>query len=58
MLDERDALREGLTIDQAATTIFTIGHPDIYRTLVLDGDWGDRQWAAWARATLEAALIR
>lgn len=58
MLDERDALREGLTIDQAATTIFTIGHPDIYRTLVLDGDWCDRQWAAWARATLEAALIK
>ena len=58
MLDERDALREGLTIDQAATTIFTIGHPDIYRTLVLNGEWGDRRWAAWARATLEAALIK
>ena len=58
MLDERDALRDGLTIDQAATTIFTIGHPDIYRTLVLDGDWYDRQWAEWARATLEAALIK
>jgi AcrR family transcriptional regulator len=58
LLDQRGALRDGLTIDQAATTIFTIGHPDIYRTLVLDGDWDDRQWTAWARATLEAALIK
>jgi AcrR family transcriptional regulator len=58
LLDQRGALRDGLTIDQAASTIFTIGHPDIYRTLVLDGDWDDRQWAAWTRATLEAALIK
>jgi hypothetical protein len=58
LLDQRGALRDGLTIDQAASTIFAIGHPDIYRTLVLDGDWDDRQWAAWTRATLEAALIK
>jgi AcrR family transcriptional regulator len=58
LLDQRQALRDGLTIDQAATTIFTIGHPDIYRTLVLDGGWDDRQWATWARATLVAALIK
>jgi hypothetical protein len=58
LLDQRDALRDGLTIDQAATTIFAIGHPETYRTLVLDGDWDDHHWAAWARATLQAALIK
>jgi hypothetical protein len=58
LLDQRGALRDGLTIDQAATTIFAIGHPETYRTLVLDGDWDDHHWAAWARATLQAALIK
>jgi len=58
LIDQCGALRDGLTIDQAASTIFAIGHPDIYRTLVLDGNWDDRNWAAWARATLQAALIK
>jgi AcrR family transcriptional regulator len=58
LLDRRGALRDGLTIDQAAAAIFAIGHPETYRTLVLDGDWDDHHWAAWARATLQAALIR
>jgi AcrR family transcriptional regulator len=58
LLEQRGALRDGLTIDQAAAAIFTIGHPETYRTLVLDGDWDDRRWAAWARTMLEAALIK
>jgi AcrR family transcriptional regulator len=58
LLAERGALRTGLTVDQAAATIFAIGHPETHRTLVLDGDWDDRLWSAWARATLEAALIK
>lgn len=58
LLAQRGALRDGLTIDQAAATIFTIGHPDTYRTLVLDGNWDDQQWAAWARTALQAALIK
>ncbi len=55
-LDQHGALRDGLTIDQAAAAIFTIGHPETYRTLVLDGNWDDRRWATWAQATLETAL--
>jgi AcrR family transcriptional regulator len=58
LIDQRGALRDGLTIDQAAATIFTIGHPETYRTLVLDGNWDDHHWGAWARATLQAALIK
>ena len=56
-LAERGALRDGLTIDRAAAAIFAIGHTDAYRALVIDGDWDDDEWAAWARATLEAALL-
>lgn len=57
LLAERGALHPGLTIDQAAATIFAIGHPETYRTLVLDGDWDEGRWASWLRVTLEAALI-
>jgi AcrR family transcriptional regulator len=57
LLARRGALRKGLGIDQAAAAIFAIGHPETYRALVLDGDWDDDRWAAWARAALEAALL-
>ena len=57
LLAERDALHPELTIAQAAATIYAIGHPETYRTLVLEGDWDDDRWAAWARVTLEAALL-
>lgn len=57
-LEERGALRDGLTIDQAAATIFAIGHPESYRALVIDGDWDIDRWVAWGKATLEAALLR
>jgi AcrR family transcriptional regulator len=58
LLDQRGALRDDLTTTQAAAAIFAIGHPETYRTLVLEGQWNDRQWAAWARATLTAALMK
>jgi AcrR family transcriptional regulator len=57
LLADRGALRKGLGIDQAAATIFAIGHPETYRSLVLDGDWDDDRWAGWARAALEAVLL-
>jgi AcrR family transcriptional regulator len=58
LLADRDGLRDGLTLDQAAAAIFAIGHPDTYRTLVLDGDWDDLRWARWAQTTLEGSLLR
>jgi AcrR family transcriptional regulator len=57
LLDDRNALRPGLTIDGAAAAIFAIGHPETYRALVLDGDWDLDAWARWLQATLEAALL-
>jgi AcrR family transcriptional regulator len=57
LLADRKALRPGITIDGAAAAIFAIGHPEIYRGLVLDGDWNDDAWANWLQATLEAALL-
>ncbi len=40
-----------------AATIFAVGHPETYRTLVLDGDWSEDRWARWAQTALETALI-
>lgn len=57
LLAERGALRKDLRIDEAAAAIFAIGHPETYRSLVLDGDWDDDRWAAWAQDALEAALL-
>lgn len=57
LLGERGALLPGLGVGEAAAAIFAIGHPETYRTLVLDGDWDDDRWAAWAQLTLEAALL-
>ncbi len=57
LLAERGALRSGVTIDQAAASIFATGHPEAYRALVVDGDWNDDDWAGWLQATLESALL-
>lgn len=54
---ERGALREGLSIDDAAAVFFATGHPDVYRFLVIEGAWTPERWARWARSTLEAALL-
>lgn len=57
LLADRGALRRGMTIDSAAAAIFAIGHPETYRSLVLDGDWSAKRWASWVQATLEASLL-
>jgi AcrR family transcriptional regulator len=56
-LERRGLLREGLTVRRAAATMFAVGHPEIYRELVLDGPWDDTLWATWARTTLTVALL-
>jgi AcrR family transcriptional regulator len=55
--DERGQLRAGLSIDDAAAVFFATGHPDVYRSLVIEGDWTPERWASWVRSTLEAALL-
>jgi AcrR family transcriptional regulator len=57
LLVGRNALRSGLTVDQAAAAIFAIGHAEAYRALVIDGAWNDDEWASWVQVTLEAALL-
>jgi AcrR family transcriptional regulator len=56
-LSELGALRPGLSPDEAATTIFAVGHPDMYRFLVLEQGWEPERWARWAETALTAALL-
>lgn len=54
---ERGALREGLSLDDAAAIIHATGHPDLYRFLVTEQNWTADHWATWVRSTLEGALL-
>ena len=47
LLAERGALREGLTPEAAAAIIFSLGHPESYRLLVLRSGWSIDRWAGW-----------
>ena len=58
ILGERGALREGLSPDDAAAVIFTLGHPDQYRFLVHELGWPVDRWAEWVRSALVAALLK
>jgi AcrR family transcriptional regulator len=57
LLADRGALRAGLTIDDAAAVYFATGHPEVYRSLVVEGDWTPEHWARWIRSTLELVLL-
>ena len=58
ILEARGALREGVSIEDAAAVIHAVGHPDEFRFLVLEQGWPVERWAAWVRSALEAALLR
>ena len=57
ILDERGALRPGLSRDDAAAAIFAIGNPDTYRFFVSEEGWEPERWAEWVRGRLYAALL-
>ena len=58
LLADRSALRSGISVEQAAATIFAIGHPETYRALVLDGGWTNDTWATWAYEALVGSLLQ
>ena len=46
-LRERGGLRNGMTDEQAAATIWSVGHPNAYRALVIDGGWSHNDYRDW-----------
>ncbi len=50
-------LREGLSVDEAAATVWALASPDMHRMLVDGLGWDIDGYAEWLRRTLEAALL-
>jgi hypothetical protein len=55
-LRERRGLRRGLSDHEAAALIWSVGHPQVYRTLVDDVGWSLDAYRNWLRSALTAAL--
>jgi len=56
-LRDRHALRSGLSDHEAAAAIWALGHPQVYRSLVLELDWSVEAYREWLENTLRAALF-
>jgi AcrR family transcriptional regulator len=56
-LGRRGGLRAGLNPDQAAATIWSLGHPDTYRYLRQRRGWSTRRYRRWLTDQLPAALL-
>ena len=56
-LDRRGGLPAGLNPDQAAATIWSLGHPDTYRYLRQRRGWSVRRYRRWLTHQLSAALL-
>lgn len=55
-LRARGGLRSGLSDDEAGAVIWSIGHPQVYRTLVLDVGWSLLSYRAWLEKSLTLQL--
>jgi AcrR family transcriptional regulator len=56
VLRERRGLRRGLSDHEAAALIWSVGHPQVYRTLVDEVGWPLDAYGNWLRTALTAAL--
>jgi AcrR family transcriptional regulator len=56
VLRERRGLRRGLSDHEAAALIWSVGHPQVYRTLVDDVGWSQQAYRTWLGTALTAAL--
>jgi hypothetical protein len=56
-LRDRGGLHTDLSVEQAAATIWSLGHPDTYHLLVIDQGWPLTAYGAWLERQLSAALL-
>jgi len=55
---DQQALRPGLSVQEAADIIFALVSPEVYGLLTAERGWTPTQWEAWATATLTDAILR
>ena len=53
-----DALRPGLTEDEAADVIFTLLSPEVYLLLTVGRGWPPARWQHWTAGTIALAILR
>jgi AcrR family transcriptional regulator len=56
-LVKKAPLRKGVTKPQAADVLYVLTGPDLYRTLVLERGWPEKQYATWAERLILADLF-
>lgn len=57
VLRARGGLGNGQSDGEAAAFIWSIGHPQVYRTLVMDVGWSVESYREWLGTTLAAQLL-
>jgi AcrR family transcriptional regulator len=57
-LDEKQALRPGLDVEEATDILWTLNHPNVYRLLVTDRGWTPDQHEEWLADLACAQLLR
>jgi AcrR family transcriptional regulator len=57
-LAEAEALRDGVTVEEARDVLWTINSHAVYRMLVVDRGWSSERYRKWLAATLAHALLR
>jgi len=53
-----DALRPGLTVDEAADVIFALLGPEVYLLLTVVRGWPPTRWQDWAADTIARAILQ
>jgi AcrR family transcriptional regulator len=57
LLQQRGALREGLTPEHAADIIVTLGSHETYDSLVIKSGWTSNEYETWLADTLQRSLL-
>ncbi len=57
-LAAKNALRPGLSIEEAADIIFTLISPEVYELTTQARDWPPAQWERWITDTLTQTVLR
>jgi AcrR family transcriptional regulator len=57
-LDDKDALRPGMTVDEAADTIFTLVSYEVFHLLTEVRGWTPQRWQRWVADTVADAVLQ
>ena len=55
---DKQALRPGLSVQQAADIIFALAGLEVFFLLTAERGWTPAQWEAWITATLADTILR